>query len=419
MPVGQPAVVRFGRTHVRFRTILLSVGAHAGAFVAASRCTIELDPVRVPAAGRHLELVPAVSIEIVPIEVVLVDELTPGETSGEPVPTTSSPGPRVASAQWRAGTSASDDPVVEVAPPANTGMLAMRGRRHDLALSEGAANRIVGEGATPSTDEKPGDPRWSHDDKIKLVPSGGGNQEIRDRVAKFHVAPDGTVVGIESAPDFTFKLNLPNPSKIRKRIGMELDAWRKDPYRDTRVGRMQDLPRHLQAAPDACQSWNDPMCITAEDWQAQWKIEDEAAAEGALISGKADVTGYLHRKFVGDPYASRKLKILDQTRDDRVRAGATFRGKQLERSAELVQRNLQTLWRTVTDPAERRAALFAMWDECSEDESAAGAAGERARTMVIGWIRAHLPKTHPDAFSADDLARLDAARSSRQHFVPY
>jgi len=39
--------------------------------------------------------------------------------------------------------------------------------------------------------------------------------------------------------------------------------------------------------------------------------------------------------------------------------------------------------------------------------------------MVIGWIRVHLPKTHPDAFSAGDLARLDAARSSRQHFVPY
>jgi hypothetical protein len=84
-----------------------------------------------------------------------------------------------------------------------------------------------------------------------------------------------------------------------------------------------------------------------------------------------------------------------------------------------VQRNLETLWRTTTDPAQRRLALFALWDECDEGESSRGEAGERARTMVIGWIRAKLPEGSPDAFTADEIAKLDAARSSRQHFVPY
>jgi hypothetical protein len=39
--------------------------------------------------------------------------------------------------------------------------------------------------------------------------------------------------------------------------------------------------------------------------------------------------------------------------------------------------------------------------------------------MVIGWIRAHLPAGEPGAFSADDIAALDAHRASRQHFAPY
>jgi hypothetical protein len=38
---------------------------------------------------------------------------------------------------------------------------------------------------------------------------------------------------------------------------------------------------------------------------------------------------------------------------------------------------------------------------------------------VIGWIRAKLPAGSPEAFTAVEVARLDAARSSRQHFQPY
>jgi hypothetical protein len=123
--------------------------------------------------------------------------------------------------------------------------------------------------------------------------------------------------------------------------------------------------------------------------------------------------------IVGDPYASRKLKLLDDTRAERVESGGAYRAAQLERSAQLMARNLEALWRATADPAARREVLFELWDECAEGEGPAGAAGARARAMVIGWIGTHLPKGQPGAFSDEDIARLDARRSSKQHFAPY
>jgi len=312
-------------------------------------------------------------------------------------------------------------PLADTAEPG--GMLAMRGRRHDLALPGEAADRIAG--ARGPRTEQPIEPRWAHDPKIKLVPDGNGEYRVRDPVGTFRVAPDGTV-DIARAPDITFKLNLPSIGGITRSAAFakkRFAEWAADPYKRARVGPSQDLPRHLTAVPGSCDSAGDTMCFTAQDQQDEWEIEDEgleSLATGDVAGGRLDLTSYLSRKLgVGDVYASRKLKILDQTREQRVAIGGAFRGEQQKRAAELVHRNLEALWRTTTDPGERRAALFAMWDECSEDEGSAGEAGERARSMVIGWIRTHLPAGSPGAFTADEIAALEARRTSRAHFTPY
>ena len=141
--------------------------------------------------------------------------------------------------------------------------------------------------------------------------------------------------------------------------------------------------------------------------------------QGRQAQLRADITGYLMDKHAGDPYASRKQKILDQTRDERVRIGKVYRADQLARSPELVRRNLVALWRATADPAQRRAALFEIWDECGEGTDAAGVAGDRARVMVIGWIRKHLPQGAKTAYPATEIDALNARRTSRQRFVPY
>lgn len=119
-----------------------------------------------------------------------------------------------------------------------------------------------------------------------------------------------------------------------------------------------------------------------------------------------------------DPYARNKLAFLDRTRDQRAALGERHRRAALARSAELMQRNIDRLWSTATTLAERKAGLFALWDDCAEagsDEIVAG--GAAARTLVIGVIRARL--RGGDAYTAEELAQLNTGRQSKAVFAPY
>jgi hypothetical protein len=140
---------------------------------------------------------------------------------------------------------------------------------------------------------------------------------------------------------------------------------------------------------------------------------------GTFAEGNLDIYAWLYRKYAGDPYASRKLKLLDDTRDERAALGEKYRANRLDASRELMRKTLVQLWRTTLDPAQRRAALFELWDECAEGEGPTGQAGEQARVVVIDWIREHLPLGSPDAYRPDELAALVAKRTSRQAFAPY
>jgi hypothetical protein len=84
-----------------------------------------------------------------------------------------------------------------------------------------------------------------------------------------------------------------------------------------------------------------------------------------------------------------------------------------------MRQNLERLWASTRDPAARRRALFELWDECGEGSGPLGEAGQSARGQVIGWIAVHLPAGSADAFTAGEIASLDAHRSSKQHFAPY
>lgn len=119
-----------------------------------------------------------------------------------------------------------------------------------------------------------------------------------------------------------------------------------------------------------------------------------------------------------DPYAHEKLALLDRTRDQRVAVGERTRSTRLERAAELMKNNIDRLWAIATDLAARKAGLFELWDDCAEtgnDEIVAG--GAAARTFVIGVIRARLRGR--DAYTAEELARLNAGRRSKAVFAPY
>jgi hypothetical protein len=294
--------------------------------------------------------------------------------------------------------------------PGSGRWLKMRGAGdHDLALDDAFVGDLLRDSRPLETVRRTG----------RVDPAGGGRSVIHDRVTTVMIDRHGNARFRDKADiDIHLDIPLPTPGDIirdLKRTGREIAAWYEDPYKLARVGPSQDVPRHLSASPGACDRWDDA-CSTELREGAR---ADEEPRSGGVAHGKLDITSWLMRRTVGDPYASRKLALLDSTRDERAAIGARSRAEDLARSAELMQRNLDALWRTTPDPVARRQALFTMWDECGEGEGPAGEAGERARRMVIGRIRARLPAGSPDAFTPEEIERLSARRSSRQAFAPY
>ena len=221
----------------------------------------------------------------------------------------------------------------------------------------------------------------------ELAPAAGGRTVIHDEVATVNVDRDGTT-HIVDAPAVVIHRALPTAHQI----GDALDEWRRDP----RAYAMKRGCGETMCDDDAAPSHDGP---------SGGRVGQIIVP---LVSGTVDATDYLMRKLhAGDPYAARKLALLDKTRDARAERRAHFEADQEARSAELMQQNLEALWARTTERSARRDALFALWDECAEDE-----AGLRARAQVIGWIGAKLPLT------AAEVAAFDARRTSTQHFSP-
>ncbi|HEY5923052.1 MAG TPA: hypothetical protein VIV11_15335 [Kofleriaceae bacterium] len=138
------------------------------------------------------------------------------------------------------------------------------------------------------------------------------------------------------------------------------------------------------------------------------------------FSGEFDVTDAMMRSKGIDPYSAYKLKVLDDTRDERAAIGKRYRTQQLAQSKQHVQKNLDRLWATAHDLATRKRGLFELWDDCAEAGSEETIrAGASAREHVIGFIRTKLPAGSAKAFTAEELARLNNGRKSKLVFAPY
>jgi hypothetical protein len=110
--------------------------------------------------------------------------------------------------------------------------------------------------------------------------------------------------------------------------------------------------------------------------------------------------------------------MLDDTREERYEIGKQYKKQQLAQSGMIALKNLNYLWAKTTDTAERKEALFEMWDECAEtgsEELVAG--GVSARKMVVGFIRGHMVGAL--AYTAADLTAFNAKKKSSAPFDPY
>jgi hypothetical protein len=152
---------------------------------------------------------------------------------------------------------------------------------------------------------------------------------------------------------------------------------------------------------------------------ATFKGEVEADGTAHIVEKRRyDPTEILMDKLGANPYGANKLRMLDRTRDERYEIGKQYKERQLAHSAVLAQDNLTYLWAHTTSTADRKLALFELWDECAEtgtDELIAG--GTAARKMIVGFIKGRM--TGAAAYTTAELAAFNAKKKSKAAFDPY
>jgi hypothetical protein len=148
------------------------------------------------------------------------------------------------------------------------------------------------------------------------------------------------------------------------------------------------------------------------------KFEDKPNVQLHGLGGTFDATDALMRSHGEDPYASQKLKFLDDTREERFEIGKRYQREQLSHSGRLAYEALAWVWSHTRDVHERKQAAFELWDECAESgEPELVAGGQAARAMIVGYIQAHL--VGPEAYTPGEIVALNAHKRSTATFAPY
>ncbi len=146
--------------------------------------------------------------------------------------------------------------------------------------------------------------------------------------------------------------------------------------------------------------------------------------------------GSLAMKLAGEERFKRlKAQVVRQTFELRMDMARTWSRGQMRKQLAALGRQLDQVWtREEWTAVRRRKVLFTLWDDCEEApeggvktresvddtlDEARIEAGTKARKTILAFIRDELPVDSADAYSAAELKRLNASRTSRQRFVPY
>jgi hypothetical protein len=285
-------------------------------------------------------------------------------------------------------------------PPARSTLMAMRrGDAPRVALPSGRWDDLdhVPRGTTPEQDLATG----------ILHEAGGGTHQSDQGVFIGKVSPDGSVK-ITDKPNLNVHLALPTVNSL----GNHLSRW----YDSDKGPRGQAgdtaMAKQVQVTSGATTDPVDPVTTRNKDRVTTVVVP--------VLAGGFDTTDWLMRRHGQDPYASKKLAFLDSTRDERVQIGNRHRAEQLKQSTQLMQKNLDALWAATQDPAARKRTLFELWDECAETgDPSLVEAGQAARRLVIGYIRARIPAGSAGAFTPAELAGYARAKRSSAAFAPY
>ncbi|HEX6241039.1 MAG TPA: hypothetical protein VFZ61_09100, partial [Polyangiales bacterium] len=126
--------------------------------------------------------------------------------------------------------------------------------------------------------------------------------------------------------------------------------------------------------------------------------------------------GLLPKSMGRDAHASERRAFLERTRALRELLHERALRQALARAEAHLTKQLAAvaLKLEVGDDRRGRAELFALWDECAEDE-----VGAKARSRIEAFAREHCGLESSARFADAELVALNRARLSKQPFDPY
>ena len=137
------------------------------------------------------------------------------------------------------------------------------------------------------------------------------------------------------------------------------------------------------------------------------------------LSGGFDITDIAMRAKKQDPYRYEKERFMELTTKLRGELSARAQRDRLEASLASLPAHLESVWGDTTLSAkDRRRILYQMWREASGNDVELGPAAKKARTKIEAFIRERLPEGTADAFSDEELRKVNA-RPSAPKFDPY
>lgn len=140
-----------------------------------------------------------------------------------------------------------------------------------------------------------------------------------------------------------------------------------------------------------------------------------------VMGGHFDLTDKLMQLHGEDPYRYEKAKFMEATREERAAMALADRHERLADALIRTPKALKKLWRTTTSSvAERKLAIFALWEEVAEDgDDQLVAFGAKVRTEILLFIRRELPEGGAEAFTPVELEELNKNRKCKARFEPY
>jgi hypothetical protein len=142
-------------------------------------------------------------------------------------------------------------------------------------------------------------------------------------------------------------------------------------------------------------------------------FDDKLIRDFKGLSGGFDLTDMVMKGKKEDPYRHEKKKFLEATAGKRAELAKKARDAEIERSLAELPWHCDEIWRDrYRTPTQRRKTLYALWREADAEQ-----AGQKAREIIEGYVRRYLPQGTADAFTDEELAKLNAAGGPE--FNPY